>query len=129
MFIHFVLNSHPIRSTYVPVDIWCENDVVSTSMRRDHVASTLIQRNSGTKRPLGLYIPVKGNRIQAQIRDNKVRSVCTPPVQSEHLKTWTSVKNVNTSNFAQMRGPTDGYPQPARGSRYRFTQQCNFMNP
>ena len=25
-----------------PVGIWCLNDVVSTSMRRDHVASTLI---------------------------------------------------------------------------------------
>ena len=24
-----------------PVGIWCQNDVVSTSMRRDHVASTL----------------------------------------------------------------------------------------
>ena len=36
-----------------PADIWCENDVVLTSMRRDHVASTLIQRHFGTKCPLG----------------------------------------------------------------------------
>ena len=37
----------------IPADIWCENDVVLTSMRRDHVASTLIQRHFGTKCPLG----------------------------------------------------------------------------
>ena len=29
-----------------PVGIWCQNDVVSTSMRRDDVASTLIRRQS-----------------------------------------------------------------------------------
>ena len=29
-----------------PVGIWCQNDVVSTSMRRNHVASTLIRRPS-----------------------------------------------------------------------------------
>ena len=33
--------------------IWCENDVVLTSMRRDYVASTLIRRHFGTKCPLG----------------------------------------------------------------------------
>ena len=36
-----------------PADIWCKNDVVLTSMRRDHVASTLIQRHFDTKCPLG----------------------------------------------------------------------------
>ena len=33
----------PFRSQ--PVCIWCQNDVVSTSMRRDDVASTLIRRH------------------------------------------------------------------------------------
>ena len=28
-----------------PVGIWCQSDVVSTSMRRHHVASTLIRRH------------------------------------------------------------------------------------
>ena len=28
-----------------PAGIWCQNDVVSTSMRRDHVASTLTRRH------------------------------------------------------------------------------------
>ena len=28
-----------------PVGIWCQNDVVSTLMRRNHVASTLIRRH------------------------------------------------------------------------------------
>ena len=36
-----------------PAGIWCENDVGSTSMRRHHVASTLIRRHFGTKCPLG----------------------------------------------------------------------------
>ena len=36
-----------------PAGIWCENDVVLTSMRRDYVASTLIRRHFGTKCPLG----------------------------------------------------------------------------
>ena len=36
-----------------PVGIWCKNDVVLTSMRRDYVASTLIRRHFGTKCPLG----------------------------------------------------------------------------
>ena len=36
-----------------PAGMCCENDVVSTSMRRHHVASTLIRRHFGTKCPLG----------------------------------------------------------------------------
>ena len=29
----------------IPAGIWCENDTVLTSMRRDYVASTLIRRH------------------------------------------------------------------------------------
>ena len=36
-----------------PAGIWCENDVVLTSMRRDYVASTLIRRHFDTRCPLG----------------------------------------------------------------------------
>ena len=43
--IHFVIG--------YPAGIWCENDVASTSMRRHHVASTLIRRYFRTKCPLG----------------------------------------------------------------------------
>ena len=32
-----------VPESIVPVGIWCQNDVVSMSMRRLHVASTLIQ--------------------------------------------------------------------------------------
>ena len=39
----------------LPAGIWCENDVVSTSMRRDYVASTLIRRHFDTKCPLGSF--------------------------------------------------------------------------
>ena len=44
------------KASRYPADIWCENDVVLTSMLRDHVASTLIQRHFGTKCPLGSHI-------------------------------------------------------------------------
>ena len=46
---HFTYNS----GGACPADIWWENDVVLTSMRRDQVASMLIQRHFGTKWPLG----------------------------------------------------------------------------
>ena len=36
--------------------IWCENDIVLTSMQRDDVASTLIRRHFFTKCPLGYDI-------------------------------------------------------------------------
>ena len=36
-----------------PAGIWCENDVVLTSMRCDYIASTLIRRHFDTKCPLG----------------------------------------------------------------------------
>ena len=39
----------------IPVGIWCQNDVVLTSMRRDDVASTSIQRHFDTKCPLGFF--------------------------------------------------------------------------
>ena len=44
----YVLTPEGGRQTYrkcvvYPADIWCQNDVVSMSMRRDHVASTLIR--------------------------------------------------------------------------------------
>ena len=38
-----------------PAGIWCKNDVVLTSMRRDDVASTLIRRHFRTKCPLGTF--------------------------------------------------------------------------
>ena len=36
-----------------PVGLWCQNDVVSTSMRRHHVASTLTRRHYYVMCPLG----------------------------------------------------------------------------
>ena len=50
---NFVIFATFLNGINSPADIWCENDVVLTSMRRDHVASTLIQRHFGTKCPLG----------------------------------------------------------------------------
>ena len=38
-----------------PVGIWCRNDVVLTSMRRNHVASTLIRRHFYVMCPLGMF--------------------------------------------------------------------------
>ena len=39
--------------------IWCQNDVVLTSMRRDDVASTSRRRHFVTKYPLGSFICIK----------------------------------------------------------------------
>ena len=39
-----VTNIHCAFVNYYPVGIWCKNDVLSTSMGRNHVASTLIRR-------------------------------------------------------------------------------------
>ena len=47
------VNCDTIFEKHIPAGIWCENDVGSTSMRRHHVASTLIRRHFGTKCPLG----------------------------------------------------------------------------
>ena len=62
-------------STDIPAGIWCENDVGSTSMRRHHVASTLIRRHFGTKCPLGLLRARKwyfgGNMVCFQNSDEK----------------------------------------------------------
>ena len=39
--------------------IWCQNDVVSTSMRRHHVASTLIRRHFMSCARWGMVVGVK----------------------------------------------------------------------
>ena len=41
------------RKVKGPVGIWCQNDVVSTSMQHHHVASTLIRRHFYVMCPLG----------------------------------------------------------------------------
>ena len=41
--------------TSYPVGIWCQNDVVLTSMRRDHVGSTLTRRHFYVMCPLGKF--------------------------------------------------------------------------
>ena len=42
-----------IEKELPPVGIWCQNDAVSTSMRRNHVATTLIRRHIYAMCPLG----------------------------------------------------------------------------
>ena len=47
-----------------PADIWCENDVVLTLMRRDYLASTLIRRHlAPNARWVGLRYAVSVGRI------------------------------------------------------------------
>ena len=58
-----------------PVGIWCNNDVVLTSMRRDYVASTLIRRHFGTKCPLGsIYrgTPIEFGTVRQMILEIKL---------------------------------------------------------
>ena len=50
---------------HFPAGIWCENDVGSTSMRRHHVASTLIRRHFGTKCRLGSDAILPGRVAQS----------------------------------------------------------------
>ena len=49
----FCLKVHLIPLTTIPAGTQHQNDVVSTSMRRDHVASTLIRRHFNVVCPLG----------------------------------------------------------------------------
>ena len=58
-----------------PAGIWCQNDVVSTSMRRNHVASTLIRRHFRTKCPLGSIRIFLSMNIFLQFRAGGLR-VC-----------------------------------------------------
>ena len=48
-------SSKRICGCAVPLGIWRQNDVVLTSMRRHHVASTFIRRYFFIMRPLGLF--------------------------------------------------------------------------
>ena len=47
-----------------------ENDVVLTSMRRDDVAATLIQRHFGTKCPLGSFWHTIKHRMELHSRSS-----------------------------------------------------------
>ena len=60
------------RLGHHPAGIWCRNDVVSTSMRRNHVASTLIRRHFRTKCPLGNYLRKFGPHRSAYTQDKNM---------------------------------------------------------
>ena len=49
-----------------PVGIWCQNDVISTSVR-NHVASTLIRRHFHVMCPLGLFMHNMGEIVGHQL--------------------------------------------------------------
>ena len=66
----------PEPGTY-PADIWCENDVVLTLMRRDYVASTLIQRHFDTKCPLGTVWKLVSSKCRCLVGPLKVSRRCT----------------------------------------------------
>ena len=75
-----------------PAGIWCENDVVLTSMRRDYVASTLIRRHFDTKCPLGKYLleSRNSNRRPSCVlisKSNRSCRICTEYKKSKSGKT------------------------------------------
>ena len=47
-----------------PVGIWCQNEVVSTSMRRSHVASTLLRRHFTPCARWGIRLSIQPYGIQ-----------------------------------------------------------------
>ena len=78
------------RYISTPAGIWCENDVGSTSMRRHHVASTLIRRHFGTKCPLGTITVLKrGKQALLECNDGILNMVSiSKPTAANYFKQY-----------------------------------------
>ena len=63
-----LLGPSALQERYIPVGIWWQNDVVLMSMRRPHVASTLIRRHFYVMCPLGQSISIL--QFFISVRDN-----------------------------------------------------------
>ena len=69
--LHHKNYGEPFYDHHIPVGIWCENYVVSTSMRPNHVASTLILRHFYIMCPLGWHLTPNAVTIK-QVLKNKI---------------------------------------------------------
>ena len=65
----------------IPAGIWCQNDVVLTSMRRDDVASTLIRRHFHTKCPLGSHFVPPKTTITGNYYATVIKSELLPAIK------------------------------------------------
>ena len=82
----FCINEMTV-TVFSRLGIWCQNDIVCTSMRRDHVASTLIRRHFFVMCPLGYTFLFP---YQNKIRD---------PSKRTDLDFWDSLGSVKISEL------------------------------
>ena len=69
-----------------PAGIWCQNDVVSTSMRRQHVASTFVRRHFYVMCPLG---------DKFQLNEFKIlKSNCIESTSIVSFSTYSGFQNI-----------------------------------
>ena len=71
-------------SNVCPAGTQYQNDVVSTSMRRDHVASTLIRRHFNVVCPLGAHSAVRSKKLCITIRVFNPYASSEVPTQTNH---------------------------------------------
>ena len=95
-----------------PADIWCENDVVLMSMRRDHVASTLIQRHFGTKCPLGLCFHLeRSGPFSSKSRHYKLKFLTETSNFPKEIITLKSLNSLFKVKYVLLYNWGDGYLQ------------------
>ena len=97
---------HVTSNSHRPAGIWCQNDVVSTSMQRNHVASTLIRRQFRTKCPLGGWVRGAHGFERLSLRKCEYRAACRDVFRFLVLRIPTpclrkETKQKNNDNFQQ----------------------------
>ena len=117
----------PRFTRYFPVCIWCQNDVVSTSMRRHHVVSTFIRRHFYVKCRLGLKLlpvqlcmtrTVRADAVKRPAHFGPFRSMYYPngqsldewyPSHKRFASWWRPMKHRMTNDTGVVRGlPVNG---------------------
>ena len=96
------LHHSPYFTAEIPSTVTCntqhQNDVVSTSMRRDHVASTFIRRHFNVVCPLGIV-----SRLFGKMGDMLFARPASIWSENEHV-VWTC-----TSNYFLCATPPTGF--------------------
>ena len=103
-----------------PAGIWCENDVVLTSMRRDYVASTFIRRHFDTKCPMGIVASMVGgsfvlNVNECSLKEKKLCHFYISQGGSNERKNFTYLKAI--LSFRKHIFERIYYPEKQTGSQ------------